>query len=37
MTGRAVACLFFDNVHVINERLPQAIHYNGEICVCITG
>ena len=39
MTGRAVACSIFDNlinVHVINERLPQAIHYNGEICVCVT-
>ena len=22
---------YFDNVHVMNERLPQAIHYNGEI------
>ena len=31
---RAVACYLFDNVHVISKTLLQAIHYNGEICVC---
>ena len=31
------ASILLINVHVINERLPQAIHYNGEIFMCITG